>query len=233
LLLSVGWSLFPGKASAAQGVTLEWDANRETNVVGYRLYYGPRSCGGVVGCQYARSAFIAAPTTRYTVTDLDFSPGITNYFAVTALNRDGLESLPSGEISYVAPLADNPAAAGLLALLTESLVVTPSPQAQPATPIPTEEIVKGDFVQVPVDSGDVVPSGSGPRLEITPIGAPPFAVRVTFEAPMNAACELQACENGADWLPLLTFVTGSISERLDYHDPVGSANTRFYRLVVR
>ncbi len=82
--------LLAGSASAlAADVTLAWDANTETDLAGYKIYYG--TAPGVYGAPIT----IGVQTT-YTITGL--APG-TYYFAVTAYNTSGLESGFSNEVS--------------------------------------------------------------------------------------------------------------------------------------
>jgi hypothetical protein len=73
----------------AADVTLVWDANTETDLAGYKVYYGTASR------TYGTPIVIGTQTT-YTVTGL--APG-TYYFAVTAYNTSGLESPFSNEVS--------------------------------------------------------------------------------------------------------------------------------------
>lgn len=79
---------------AEQSVSLAWDANAETNIVGYRLYYGTTS-------QNLTNTVDAGPQLTATVTGL--REGLTYYFAVTARNSDGLESNFSDQVSYPVP----------------------------------------------------------------------------------------------------------------------------------
>jgi hypothetical protein len=73
----------------AGDVTLEWDPNTETDLAGYKIYYGTASGS------YSTPIPIGLQST-YTITGLE--PG-TYYFAVTAFNSDGLESAFSNEVS--------------------------------------------------------------------------------------------------------------------------------------
>ena len=78
-------------AEAAQCVKLAWDANAESNIVGYVLRYGtisgkPDHCINV------------GNTTTTTVSNL--TAETIYFFTVAARNTFGLESLPSKEISY-------------------------------------------------------------------------------------------------------------------------------------
>lgn len=80
-------------AATARGVILEWDANPpDEAVVGYRVYVGTSERAYV-------NFFPAAGTALY-IDNAALSFG-TNYFAVTALNADGLESPYSEEVSWV------------------------------------------------------------------------------------------------------------------------------------
>lgn len=69
--------------------TLTWDANVETNLAGYRVYMGTQT--GVYGTPIG-----VGNTTAYTVGNL--TGGRTYYFAVTAVDHDGNESLYSAEV---------------------------------------------------------------------------------------------------------------------------------------
>jgi hypothetical protein len=85
---------FPFFAFSAEPM-LEWDANTEPDVAGYRVYFGEKP--GV----YEQSVDVGAETS-YVLSDLD--PGVTFYFAITAYTVDGLESDFSDEISYTAAI---------------------------------------------------------------------------------------------------------------------------------
>ena len=78
-------------AHAQQRVTLAWDRNAETNIAGYRLYYGTvtRVYTNVVNAGNATTASV-----------LNLAPGVTYRFAVTAFNTSGAESDYSSEISF-------------------------------------------------------------------------------------------------------------------------------------
>ena len=75
---------------AQQGIVqLTWLPNRERNIAGYRVYYGPRS--------HKYTARIdVGNNTSVSITNLVGR----NFFAVTAYNTLGLESLPSNEVSW-------------------------------------------------------------------------------------------------------------------------------------
>ncbi len=70
-------------------VTLSWDANTETDLAGYKVYYGtaPQSYG---------APFILGKQTSFTVTGLGTG---TFYFVVTAFDTSNNESGASNEVS--------------------------------------------------------------------------------------------------------------------------------------
>ncbi|MBV9999047.1 MAG: DUF4082 domain-containing protein [Verrucomicrobia bacterium] len=90
LLLAAAWAM---GAQAAQTVTLAWDPNPASGIVGYRIHYGIAS--GV----YTHTSDAGS---RLTATISGLTNGRTYFFAVTAYNREGLESSPSSEIVYTA-----------------------------------------------------------------------------------------------------------------------------------
>ena len=76
-------------AVQAVDVTLSWDANKETDIVGYRVYRG----GG--NRKYSTNSLVGK-VTSYPVRN--FAAGGVFYFSVTALNSAGLESDFSNEV---------------------------------------------------------------------------------------------------------------------------------------
>lgn len=221
----LGWLVEVCPAIAGQSVTLAWNANTETNLAGYRLYYGTatRSYSGIVP--------VSAPQTRATVTNLQ--AGGTYYFAVTAYTRDGLESDYSDEVSYRVPSGEI-----LLPSLTESVVVTgQAPSAAYPAPTATEAVV-----QIGVDSS--VPGGSDPgvtiegasrdrpRLEVVSFGQPAVALVIRFQAPPARDCELQVSDDLLAWNSLMSFRSGADSKQFEYIDLATWLPCRYYRLQV-
>jgi hypothetical protein len=78
----------PAVCTAAAGVTLEWDANTEIDLKGYRIHWGTAER------TYTQHVDVGNVTT-YTVTGL--ADG-TWYFAATAYNTSGIESAYSNEV---------------------------------------------------------------------------------------------------------------------------------------
>jgi hypothetical protein len=78
-------------SSSQYSVTLAWNPSPDTNVVGYRVYYGGNS--GI----YTNETDVGNMTSN-TVSGLTGS--VPYYFAVTAYDVSGLESAFSGGISY-------------------------------------------------------------------------------------------------------------------------------------
>jgi hypothetical protein len=78
----------------AASVTLAWDPNSEPDVAGYKLYYGKASG------TYESVVDVGNQTTYTILGSLDRE---TYYFAVTAYNVYGLESVFSDEVSYPGP----------------------------------------------------------------------------------------------------------------------------------
>jgi hypothetical protein len=74
-----------------QVVTIGWDAEADTNVAGYRVYYGTQS-------HNYSSVVDVGTNTAATVLNLDMT---TNYFfVVTSYTTDGIESVPSDELVF-------------------------------------------------------------------------------------------------------------------------------------
>ena len=71
--------------------TLEWDANSEENVAGYRVYVGTQSR------EYSVTLDAGNQTQKRV---LSLEAGQMYFFAVTAYTADGLESPFSDEVSY-------------------------------------------------------------------------------------------------------------------------------------
>jgi fibronectin type 3 domain-containing protein len=100
LFLSLIISLFATTAFAL-GIRVTWQANTESDLAGYKIYYGTQS--GVYG----------APIDAGNVTQkdiLNLRDGVTYYVAVTAYDLSGNESAKSQEASVKMPDVTPPAA---------------------------------------------------------------------------------------------------------------------------
>jgi fibronectin type 3 domain-containing protein len=84
-----------GSGGVTAQVTLEWDANTEPDLDGYKLYYG--TSGGIYD-------FVVDAGDSTTCTVINLTPGETYYFAATAYNTAGAESAFSNEIIYSVPI---------------------------------------------------------------------------------------------------------------------------------
>jgi len=86
--------LLPSFAFAAQA-TLAWDRNTESDIAGYRLYYGTAS-------RDYTTRIDVGNTDQYTVTGL--AAGVIYYFAATAYDVDGNESGFSEQVVHTIPV---------------------------------------------------------------------------------------------------------------------------------
>lgn len=75
-------------------VTLAWDPNGESDLAGYRTYYGTESGNYTYNVEVGKNESV-------TIAGLDL--GKKYYFAVTAYDQDGNESDFSSEISFQVP----------------------------------------------------------------------------------------------------------------------------------
>ncbi len=107
LAIAALFSQFPGGSHAADA-SLQWDANTESDLAGYRVYYGTAS-------KNYTSSINVGNWTSCTVSGL--TAGKTYYFSATAYDTGGLESGYSGEVAYTVPgtVTPPPAATGTVA----------------------------------------------------------------------------------------------------------------------
>ena len=103
LLLLFCWLCKVGGEALAQSqasVHLAWDPSPTVSLTGYSVYYGLAS-------HLYTSKMHVGDVTSATISGL--TPGLTYYFAVTAVDFSGLESLFSNELTYKVPAeAPNP-----------------------------------------------------------------------------------------------------------------------------
>jgi len=90
----------------SEATTLKWDANKELDLAGYRLYFKKDACcppyDGSVDILLDDLADPSNPQISVGSSDLDVTPG-TYYLVLTAFDLDELESDYSDEISATIP----------------------------------------------------------------------------------------------------------------------------------
>jgi hypothetical protein len=99
LLCNAGWELLESPARASISLQVMWNASSDTNVAGYKVYYG------TVSGQYT-NVIVAGNVTSTPISGIE--PGNTYYFAATSYNAAGWESGYSPEISYTVPVINGP-----------------------------------------------------------------------------------------------------------------------------
>ena len=82
----------PPASQPATSVTLDWNANTDSDLAGYRIYRATSS-----GAYGPPIAIAAASATSYVVSGLQ--PGVTYFFVITAFDTAGNESARSAEVS--------------------------------------------------------------------------------------------------------------------------------------
>ena len=100
IILFAAAIFFSSAAIAFAGsATLNWNANTEPDLAGYKVYYGtsPRS-GNCPGGGYASNIDVGNATSRVIG---DLPEGHVYYFSLTAYNSAGNESVCSAEVSKV------------------------------------------------------------------------------------------------------------------------------------
>jgi hypothetical protein len=95
-ILFLALLLNPVQALSVPGnvLTLAWDRSTDSSVTGYRIYYGAASRN------YTNSIVVGNVTTNAVP---GLMSGVTYFFAVTAYNASGLESIFSNETTHTAP----------------------------------------------------------------------------------------------------------------------------------
>lgn len=101
-------------APTSYTVNLAWDANPESDVVGYRVHYGTTSGNYTASVEAGNLTTNAIP---------GLASGVTYFFAITAFNASGLNSGFSNEITFMPGLQTAPTAS-LSILSTGQIVMT-------------------------------------------------------------------------------------------------------------
>lgn len=76
-----------------------WTPNTETNLAGYKIYYGTTPGTYSTGVDQGMGVIVDGKVTGAVG---ELVAGTTYYFAATAYDTDGFESLPSNEVSWTA-----------------------------------------------------------------------------------------------------------------------------------
>ncbi len=94
---SVAWAVSEYTTSASSSLNIMWNQSADTNVQGYKVYYG------TVSQQYT-NVIVAGNVTNVTINGVQ--TGTTYYFAATSYNAAGWQSAYSPEIAYTVPAAN-------------------------------------------------------------------------------------------------------------------------------
>jgi hypothetical protein len=177
----------------ALDVTLQWDANTESNLAGYKVYYKTGSSGGGILANYNGTGASEGDSpidmplaldenpdlniVEFTVTDL--TDGLTYYFVVTAYNDDipPLESGPSNEEHTIAPPSD-----------TTPPYATNRTPAPGATDVSVSTLITLEVrdAGVGVDQTTITMRVNG--SQVTPsISGTPAAYTISYNPPVNFA----------------------------------------------
>ena len=100
---------FGAVESEANSVTLGWDANSETDLVGYRVYFSKNASEWT----HAKDVGLVTQAT------VSLPSSVTWFFIVTAKNAE-LESLPSEVVSYTTP--SRPGAPGAFRIVSAAAI---------------------------------------------------------------------------------------------------------------
>jgi len=156
-----------GAMAATSSVSLTWDPNTESDIAGYKVYWGTSS--GV----YNQSKDV--PQSTASVSEL--TVGVRYYFAVTAYNEAGLESGYSEEVSTVVSLPPNP---------TPTPIPTATPDPQYLLNISTrvrvrggDDVMIGGFIIDGDSNKEIVVRALGPSL--ANLGVPGVLANPTLE----------------------------------------------------
>lgn len=105
LLATVLVILMPsiGMGQQTHGATLNWTQSVDQTLAGDCIYTGTASGG-----PYTKVACTPSPVTNYFIPLTAQNSGIQTFFVVTALDKDGIESVYSNEKSGTFPVLPQP-----------------------------------------------------------------------------------------------------------------------------
>jgi hypothetical protein len=231
MVLARGASL-PGGAS----VTLAWNPSPDSNVTGYRLYYGTASHNytNTVPADLSATATVAG-----------LAEGATYVFAVTAINNLGMESDYSNEISYTVPSTGPRLEVRIDPNQQVILRITGQPGHTYEIQA-TQNFTNWNAISVvTLDAGgsldfiDVAAAGQPsrsyrlreillPRLQLLRSASSPVVLRITGQA--GHTYEVQATQDLINW-NVIGNVTLGAGATYDFSDAKATGQpSRFYRL---
>ena len=108
LMLLIAMFFVWGIPAYALDITLQWDANTEEDLAGYKVYYKTETSGpsyNGTGAVEGSSPIDVGDTMETTLHGLD--ENVTYFFAVTAYNTDQLESGFSNEVDALGMSLDS------------------------------------------------------------------------------------------------------------------------------
>jgi hypothetical protein len=152
-------------ARAQYSVALAWNPSTTSGVTGYRVYSGAASHAYTNVLQVGNA-------TNATVSGL--APGTTYYFAVTAVNSLGLESVTSTEINYSVPAANTaPVISSIPSQTTLQNTATPAigftvSDSQTSASNLVVTAASSNPTLVPANNLQLGGSGSNRTIKITP-----------------------------------------------------------------
>lgn len=106
IMIAIFIALFPAEGFAAS-LRVSWSANTESDLAGYKVYYGTQSGS------YSQNIDVGN-VTSYTISSV--SSGTTYYVAVSAYDTSGNESERSSEVSASVPVSDTTPPTGTMTI---------------------------------------------------------------------------------------------------------------------
>jgi len=169
--------IFPMSMSANPSVRVAWDPNPETNIAGYKLYYGEVVPGST-------NILDVGPMTTASVTNLSFDTAY--FFYVTAYNVHALESDPSTVLYYTTP-SPLPLSVGteetLLAFTPVELGIPAVLGGDPDSSVQISWSQLSGPAQVTIQNGDSIE----PTVQLAAVGDYSFSVQASDNSTSDQA----------------------------------------------
>ena len=107
LLIILAILLMASTAWADPPRTMQWDANTDADLAGYRIYFSENPGDYVFGGNSSPNFLAEIPCTANDTTCCEYNkPSLTGtgyYYVCVAYDTDGFESVPSNEINSLPP----------------------------------------------------------------------------------------------------------------------------------